>query len=54
VAGKLPENLEDEDLLGMANAGVIKITIVDGYVADFWKQVFPNQWADEGLVTSGF
>jgi hypothetical protein len=54
VAGKPPETLEDEDLLGLANAVVIKITIVDGHVANFWKQVFPNQWADERSVTSGF
>jgi len=37
-----PENLEDEDLLEMANAGLIGITVVDNYLADFWKQVFPD------------
>ncbi len=37
-----PENLEDEDLLEMTNAGLIKIIVVDNYLADFWKQVFPN------------
>lgn len=35
-----PENLEDDDLLEMANAGLIKITVVDDYLADFWKNVF--------------
>jgi membrane-bound lytic murein transglycosylase MltF len=35
-----PENLEDEDLLEMVNAGLIKITVVDNYLADFWKNVF--------------
>ena len=34
-----PENLEDDDLLEMVNAGLITITIVDDYLADFWKQV---------------
>jgi membrane-bound lytic murein transglycosylase MltF len=37
-----PEELEDEDLLEMTNAGLIKITVVKDYVADFWKQVLPN------------
>ena len=37
-----PENLEDEDLLEMVNAGLIKATIVDNYLAEFWKQVFPD------------
>jgi membrane-bound lytic murein transglycosylase MltF len=37
-----PENLEDDDLLEMANAGLIKITIVDSYLAEFWNQVFTN------------
>jgi membrane-bound lytic murein transglycosylase MltF len=37
-----PENLEDEDLLEMVNAGLIKITVVKDYLADFWKQVLPN------------
>jgi membrane-bound lytic murein transglycosylase MltF len=37
-----PENLEDEDLLEMVNAGLIKITIVDNFFAEFWKQILPN------------
>ena len=37
-----PENLEDDDLLEMTNAGLLKITVVDDYLADFWKNVFPN------------
>jgi membrane-bound lytic murein transglycosylase MltF len=48
VAGKAPvavqaapENLEDEDLLEMVNAGLIQITVVDSYLAEFWQQVFP-------------
>jgi membrane-bound lytic murein transglycosylase MltF len=36
-----PETLEDEDLLEMANAGLVKVVIVDSYVAGFWKQIFP-------------
>ena len=37
-----PEELEDEDLLEMTNAGLIKITVVKDYLANFWKQVLPN------------
>jgi membrane-bound lytic murein transglycosylase MltF len=37
-----PESLEDDDLLEMVNAGLIPATVVDNYLAAFWKQVFPN------------
>lgn len=37
-----PENLEDDDLLEMASAGLIRITVVDDYLAKFWQGVFPN------------
>ncbi len=49
AAGKPPviieladENLEDEDILEMVNAGLIETTVVDSYLARFWEQVFPN------------
>ncbi len=35
-----PENFEDEDILEMTNAGLVKIVIVDKFVAEFWKQIF--------------
>jgi membrane-bound lytic murein transglycosylase MltF len=34
------ETLEDEDILEMVNAGLVDATVVDSYVADFWKDVF--------------
>jgi membrane-bound lytic murein transglycosylase MltF len=37
-----PENLEDDDLLEMVNAGLIPAVVVDNYLAEFWKKVFPN------------
>jgi membrane-bound lytic murein transglycosylase MltF len=37
-----PDNLEDEDLLEMVNAGLIPVTVVDNFIADFWKQVLPD------------
>ena len=36
------ENLEDEDILEMVNAGLVDLTVVDSYLARFWEQVFPN------------
>jgi membrane-bound lytic murein transglycosylase MltF len=35
-----PENLEDEDLLEMLSAGLVKILIVDSHKARFWKKIF--------------
>lgn len=37
-----PEELEDEDLLEMLNAGLVSVIVVDKHVADFWKQIFPK------------
>jgi membrane-bound lytic murein transglycosylase MltF len=49
AAGKKPveivaaeENLEDEDILEMVNAGLVDATVVDSYVAGFWKEIFPQ------------
>lgn len=36
------ENLEDEDILEMVNAGLVTATIVDSHVAVFWQQIFTN------------
>jgi membrane-bound lytic murein transglycosylase MltF len=37
-----PEVLADEDLLEMVNAGLVPATMVDDYIAAFWKQIFPG------------
>ncbi len=37
-----PDVLEDDDVLEMVNAGLAPITVVDDYLAEFWKQVFTN------------
>ena len=36
------ESLEDDDLLEMVNAGLIPVVVVDNFMAEFWKQVFPD------------
>ncbi|HEX7285633.1 MAG TPA: lytic transglycosylase F [Candidatus Angelobacter sp.] len=35
-----PEDLEDEDLLEMLNAGLVEIVVVDDYKASLWAQVY--------------
>jgi len=37
-----PNELEDEDILEMVNAGLVERTVVKAPVAKFWKQVFPQ------------
>ena len=37
-----PETLEDEDLLEMLNAGLVRLVIVDNHKAEFWAQIFPK------------
>jgi membrane-bound lytic murein transglycosylase MltF len=37
-----PETLEAEDILEMVNAGLVKMTIAETYIGDFWKQIFPR------------
>jgi membrane-bound lytic murein transglycosylase MltF len=36
------ESLEDDDMLEMVNAGLIPATVVDNYLANYWKQVFTD------------
>jgi membrane-bound lytic murein transglycosylase MltF len=42
VIKQVPVNLEDDDILEMVNAGLIQTTVVDDYLAQFWKQVFTS------------
>ena len=37
-----PETLEDEDLMEMVNAGLVRLIVVDNHKAEFWAQVFPK------------
>jgi membrane-bound lytic murein transglycosylase MltF len=45
-----PENLEDDDLLEMVNAGLIPAIVVDNYLANFWKKIFTNITVHEGVA----
>ena len=42
VIDEAPDVLEDDDVLEMVNAGLVPITIVDDYLAEFWSQVLPD------------
>jgi membrane-bound lytic murein transglycosylase MltF len=45
-----PEVLADEDILEMVNAGLVPMTMVDDYQADFWQKVFPNLVLNRGAA----
>ena len=45
-----PENLETEDILEMVNAGLVKITVVDNHMAEFWAKVFPKLTLNRGAT----
>ena len=36
------ENLDDEDILEMVNAGIVKITVVDSIIGELWAKVLDN------------
>lgn len=42
VIRTLPNELEDEDIIEMVNAGLVPRTIVKAPLAKFWQQVFPK------------
>ena len=41
VIKEAPEPLEDDDILEMVNAGLVDATVMDDYMVEFWRQVFP-------------
>lgn len=45
-----PEQLEDEDLLEMVNAGLLEWAIVDDYKAKIWADIFENLAVRDDLV----
>src|SRR6185503_5829432 len=42
IINEAPDVLEDDDVLEMVNAGLAPITVVDDYLAEFWRQVFTD------------
>jgi membrane-bound lytic murein transglycosylase MltF len=50
ILKEAPEELEDEDLIEMLNAGLVPLLIVDKHKADFWRQVFPKITVHDDLA----
>jgi membrane-bound lytic murein transglycosylase MltF len=50
IVKEAPEVLEDDDILEMANAGLVDATVVDDYLVAFWGQVFPNLRPQQGAA----
>ena len=48
----IDENLEDEDLIEMVNAGLLPYAVVDDHKATIWSQIFPNAVPRDDLVVS--
>ena len=46
------ELLEAEDILEMVNAGMIPMTVLDDYKADFWAGVFPDLVVRHDLIVN--
>jgi membrane-bound lytic murein transglycosylase MltF len=44
------ENLESEDLLQMVNAGLLKATVVDRYIAKIWAPLYTDMQIHEDLA----
>jgi membrane-bound lytic murein transglycosylase MltF len=42
VVKPAPEELEDEDILEMLNAGLVKLAVVDSHKAEFWAKILPD------------
>jgi membrane-bound lytic murein transglycosylase MltF len=45
-----PDSFEDEDILEMTNAGIMKITVADTLVGKFWKQIFSDITVHEDVA----
>src|SRR6478672_6153243 len=50
VIDEAPDVLEDDDVLEMVNAGLVPITVVDDYLAQFWSQVFTGITVHSGIT----
>jgi membrane-bound lytic murein transglycosylase MltF len=47
-----PEDLEDEDLLEMLNAGLVPIVVTDAYLPRIWQQFYTNIRANPDVMLS--
>jgi membrane-bound lytic murein transglycosylase MltF len=52
VIKPIDENLENEDLIEMVNAGLLPYAVVDDHEATIWTKIFPNAIPRPDLVVS--
>lgn len=52
LISRADELLEAEDILEMLNGGLIDVTVVDDYKAEFWAKVFPDITVRDDLVVN--
>ena len=51
----MSEDLEDEDLMEMLDAGIIQVIVVDDWMAKMWAQILPNIRINENAsLRSGY
>jgi membrane-bound lytic murein transglycosylase MltF len=50
VLVEVPDELEDEDMMEMLNAGLLEAIVVDDWKARIWAQVLPQMRLNEGAV----
>ncbi|SFI95689.1 Membrane-bound lytic murein transglycosylase MltF [Phyllobacterium sp. CL33Tsu] len=48
----MDDNLEDEDILEMVNAGILQYTVVDKYKADIWATIFTDIKVHEDIAVA--
>jgi membrane-bound lytic murein transglycosylase MltF len=46
----VPTALEDEDILEMVSAGLVKATVVDDFMGEFWSRILPSLHVHHDLV----
>jgi membrane-bound lytic murein transglycosylase MltF len=52
LVSKINENLEDEDILEMVNAGLLPWAVVDRFDANVWAQVFDDLKVRDDIAIS--
>jgi membrane-bound lytic murein transglycosylase MltF len=52
IVREAPSHFQTEDALEMVNAGLVDYTIADGYLADFWSQVFTDLVIQDDVAVS--
>ena len=50
VLREVPGNLEDDDLLEMANAGITPLVVTHDYLATFWRKIFTSLTVHESVA----